>query len=489
MNRARWGAFLMAGVGLAALSRGQDPAAMPPALPVASPAPASAIGDYRGAGSCSATACHGSIRPSAAMLSPVLRNEHTTWLSDDAHARAYSVLFNQRSEGIARSLASPAAPYKPAHLDERCLACHATPRPTAVLNQTHWMDGDGVGCEACHGASGRWLGAHTAEGWRELSPERKAELGMANVTELPARARQCAGCHVGDHEQSGGIPVRDVNHDLIAAGHPRLNFELSAFLANMPTHWVEKGINGGATAGGNLRPTGEMAADFSARAWALGELATAEAALRLLKARAEKAKTHAAPWPEFTESGCFSCHHDLRDQAWRRLPRPAGDDAMVGAPRWGSWLFSEIEGALTVTVDPSSAQTFSESLKKVRALMNGSSMPDAKAVAAAAQGAAEAARRCVDAMAGKRISADEVARLIARIDTWAGVNGWDEATQRYLSLAALRQSWVELDPSRKADQDDLARKLEEIRKRLQFPDGLDSPGLFDPTKLRAGSSH
>ncbi len=490
MNRARWGAFLVAGVGLAALTRAQDPAAMPPALPLPSPAPASplAIGDYRGAGSCSATACHGSIRPSAAMLSPVLRNEHTTWLSDDAHARAYSVLFNQRSEGIARSLASSARPYKSAHLDERCLACHATPRPSAVLEQTHWMDADGVGCEACHGASGRWLGEHTTPGWRDLALERKAELGMANVTALPARARQCAGCHVGDHEAPGGIPVRDVNHDLIAAGHPRLNFELSAFLANMPTHWVEKGNNGEPPAGGDLRPTRAMAPDFSARAWALGELATAESALRLLESRAKKADQKTAPWPEFTESGCFSCHHDLRDQAWRRLPRPAGDDAMVGAPRWGSWLFAEIDGALAATVDPAVSRPFAEALKKVRALMNGSTAPDARAVATAAKDAAEAARRCVDAMAGKRLSANEVSRLIDRIDTWTGVNGWDEATQRYLALAALRQSWAELDPSRKADQDGLARKLEEIRPRLQFPAGLDSPGLFDPTRLRPGSS-
>jgi hypothetical protein len=35
-----------------------------------------------------------------------------------------------------------------------------------------------------------------------------------------------------------GKPWRDVNHDLIAAGHPRLSFELSAFMATMPPHWT-----------------------------------------------------------------------------------------------------------------------------------------------------------------------------------------------------------------------------------------------------------
>ena len=56
-----------------------------------------ALTAYKGAGSCSAVACHGSIAPVAG--SSVLRNEHTTWISDDRHSRAFQVLFDDRSEG------------------------------------------------------------------------------------------------------------------------------------------------------------------------------------------------------------------------------------------------------------------------------------------------------------------------------------------------------------------------------------------------------
>jgi hypothetical protein len=90
------------------------------------------------------------------------------------------------------------------------------------------MHADGVGCESCHGASGRWLGPHTTLGWRDRPWPEKAALGMRNTKDLASRARLCAGCHVGDGG-SDDLPARDVNHDLIAAGHPRLNFELSAY--------------------------------------------------------------------------------------------------------------------------------------------------------------------------------------------------------------------------------------------------------------------
>src|SRR6516162_5359543 len=53
---------------------------------------------FRGAGSCSAVACHGSIVPLAG--AEVLRNEHTTWISDDRHSRAYQTLHCDRSKDI-----------------------------------------------------------------------------------------------------------------------------------------------------------------------------------------------------------------------------------------------------------------------------------------------------------------------------------------------------------------------------------------------------
>ncbi|HEV2183202.1 MAG TPA: hypothetical protein VGR39_05915, partial [Candidatus Acidoferrales bacterium] len=45
---------------------------------------------YVGAGGCSAPACHGSVRPMT--QTRILQNEYSTWVTQDKHSRAYSVL-------------------------------------------------------------------------------------------------------------------------------------------------------------------------------------------------------------------------------------------------------------------------------------------------------------------------------------------------------------------------------------------------------------
>ena len=73
---------------------------MPPPLAAATPAadPHREILGPRGAGSCSATACHGGMQPAEGKI---LRNEHTLWITRDKHADAYRVLTNARSKSIA----------------------------------------------------------------------------------------------------------------------------------------------------------------------------------------------------------------------------------------------------------------------------------------------------------------------------------------------------------------------------------------------------
>jgi hypothetical protein len=379
MSLARWSPILVAGCWLAVLGRGDETTERSAVQPIAAADPAGS--PFRGSGSCSATACHGSISRLDRSVpdSRVRRNEHTTWISDDPHSRAYQVLFGELSERIERNLAGGAGSPKPAPKDERCLACHTTPRPAAALAATSWMNADGVGCESCHGRSAEWLGPHTTYGWRDKGWPEKAKLKMENTRDLAARAEICAGCHVGSHSPDG-LPVRDVNHDLIAAGHPRLNFEFAAFLANMPAHWEEKDEKGKLLADD---PAG--AAAFPARAWAIGRLATVKAALELLEARAAKAQclqdrlakpaaapeplalplagadTPGAPWPEFTEYGCFACHHDLRDEAWRRRART--DGIKPGTPSWGSWTLPLTRELLDELVPLPVAGPYTESLR------------------------------------------------------------------------------------------------------------------------------
>ncbi len=462
--------------------------------------------EFRGAGSCSATACHGGIVPSERSRSQVLRNEHTTWISDDKHSRAYQVLFNDRSARIAKNLANAPADFIPAHQDLRCLACHTTFRQRAAQAKTSWIDSDGVGCEACHGASAQWLGPHTADAWRSLDSSAKSARGFTNTKELVVRALMCAGCHVGEYS-ADGRQVRDVNHDLIAAGHPRLNFELSAFLDNMPNHWQEKGPNADPA-----RPT-ERAADFPARAWVIGRLATLRSAVALLRERAGQAELarltsakppsaaealppplvgpapatdKAIPWPEFTEYGCFSCHHDLRDEAWRKKLNGQAPSVRAGSPTWGSWTLPLTESLIAQLVPESVGKAYAESMSPLSKEM-AKTLPDTRALEGTSRAVIDVLDNCLALVAERRLTSVEVERLItgcARQGTSDRSASWDEAAQRYLALVPLRQAWIKLAPEKTSEQERLRAQLEELRSQLVFPANFESPRGFNPSTIR-----
>src|SRR5437870_3137050 len=103
-------------------------------------------------------------------------------------------------------------------------------------------------------------------------PGHSAKYGsMAHLSDPKVRAETCAGCHVG--APAGlGAPLRDMNHDLIAAGHPRLNFDYATYLRALPPHWAEKDRDVSPAA---LRPAGD---EFPH--WLVGRAATTAATYR-----------------------------------------------------------------------------------------------------------------------------------------------------------------------------------------------------------------
>ena len=117
--------------------------------------------------------------------------------------------------------------------------------------------------------------------------------------------------------------MRDVDHAMIAAGHPRLMFEFSSYLANVPKHWSEKTKNPG----------------FEIRTWLVGQLVSAQQALQL---RADRAGRTA--WPEFAEFDCYACHHDLQQPSRRQETAPAAHHP--GSLRSGSWYFGLLSSGL-----------------------------------------------------------------------------------------------------------------------------------------------
>ncbi|MDR3638645.1 MAG: multiheme c-type cytochrome [Isosphaeraceae bacterium] len=392
---------------------------------------------FRGAGSCSAVACHGSPTPSPPGQN-VLKNEHTTWVTQDKHSSAFQVLFTERSATMAKALGIPAA-----HESARCLVCHTTPAPS--VERTAWA-GEGVSCESCHGPADAWLGPHTTAGWRQLTPHTREErFGLIATKDIPRRAELCATCHVGEPARNGR-PARDVNHDLIAAGHPALRFELSAYLALMPSHWVEKGPN--------------AAGDFPARAWAVGQVASAKASLALLSDRAGRGS-----WPELAEYSCFSCH--------RPIDGPGGSStspARSSTP-WGTW--NHTFGASVAGIDSLGTRAdIKPELDLLKRLMETAS-PDPKEVSDRARGIADRCAEWLVATPAAPIDQRTLRALIVQV-RGSPPGDWDGEAQRYLAAIALRQAFAGLQIDPQGALPDTA-ELRRVRRDLQFAAGLDQP--------------
>jgi hypothetical protein len=243
---------------------------------------------YLGMTSCATAGCHhGNGAPGAP------RSEFSTYEALDTHAQAFGTLRTERSRLMVRLAYGDEAA-----LPEKqplCLTCHDTARSNGASSGTRFTVGEGVGCESCHGAAERWREPHSRPDWRERGVEQKVALGMQPLWDPGARARLCARCHVGSEDAT-------ISHDLIAAGHPALFFEVVAFMIRLPRHWQQD-------RGGDGRPLG---AD---ELWAAGQVEAERAALLAL---ARQARDQAAPWPEFAQMECASCHHDLKASGWRR---------------------------------------------------------------------------------------------------------------------------------------------------------------------------
>lgn len=277
--------------------------------------PAPARGSYTGPGSCAAASCHGSVKPVSG--SRILQNEYSTWILQDTHAKATENLTNAVSLRMARILGLPRPDTAP-----KCLACHALDVPEAQRAKT--FANDGVSCEACHGPASGWLGPHTTRGWTHAQ---SLELGMYDTKDLVKRTERCASCHIGSDQKS-------VDHEMIAAGHPDLVFDLGAFSNAMPRHWQDPPAND--------RWSG-------VRTWSVGQLTQLREGLERLGRR-----TKGPVWPEYAELDCFSCHHNLLrpEESWRQ--ELGYQNRRAGNPPWNHAPFA-VARIIARDIDPVAA--------------------------------------------------------------------------------------------------------------------------------------
>jgi len=239
---------------------------------------------------CASSLCHGSVRPFKD--SNILQTEYVTWSRVDKHARAFQVLGNELSQRIARNLGIG----NPAQA-KVCLDCHAHNVPVAQRGERFRLE-DGVSCEACHAPAGRWLASHVEEGTKH---DQNIGNGLYDSGSPAARARLCLSCHFGNAD-------RFVTHRMMAAGHPRMSFELDTFTAVEPAHF-------------------KVDSDWEKRkrmwdgvqVWAIGQAIAVAETMNVL---ADPKRSHDGLFPELVLFDCHACHHPMSDKRW--APRVAG---------------------------------------------------------------------------------------------------------------------------------------------------------------------
>ena len=477
-------AFAAGAIGVFNPARSHQPPANLPDLAAPEAAKPYGVGKapfaQRASTSCAGASCHGGGQVGA------VGSEHSTWARElpprrdpddttpppptDPHARAYSVLFNEVSVRMGKALG-----IKEPHKEKRCLACHAVDSAKDAETRDQILS-EGVGCGGCHGPADKWVSEHTLPSWKARGNREKWEqFGFVPTKSLVARSLVCAGCHVGDG-------ARDMNHDMIAAGHPRLAFEPARFhhQPGYRKHWAEKG----------------SPRDFEVRLWVVGQAATLRAAANLLHERATKvaAGDKNSPWPEFSGYSCYACHQPIGDTETRgslsASARPPG------VPGWEVWSNATADVAVKSCdlAFPGLSSPEFTAVKDLRALMESKRAPAPTEVAKAAkaavaeldrwlaevQAAEERTSGATDETAPAKIAGRLVANALAESDPKRlRDHDWDALAANYLGVAAMYHA----TGGRAGPAAGWSKPLSAVGTELRFPDGYNGPAKFGRLKL------
>ena len=255
---------------------------------------------FVGDGKCGNPKCHGAGLPSSPEAKKSWKpwtSARTQWLNSniDHHSRAYRTLDTAASKAIGGYMGiQPTA-------SDKCLRCHA-PEARNSQGSTHKAS-DGVTCEHCHGPAEQWLRPHVEKDWRDKQAQ-FTQLGFYDNADYRLRAQKCASCHV------------EIDHEIIAGGHPPLQFEMVAY-AQIMKHWDDQ----------RRQPEGAYSVD--ATLWSLGQIVGLRGVMAMVAHRAGNANYQGlGKFAHFETKECYQCHHKLVEDAIRQ---GQGHYAMVEA--------------------------------------------------------------------------------------------------------------------------------------------------------------
>lgn len=243
--------------------------------------PRDAAPQHLGAATCASNQCHGNPRPEPGktniLLNESLRFDGTLDVKGNflsQHYKAYDVLRGAESKEMARRLG-----LRNAYEAKICLDCHTDNVPVEKRGKKFLLE-EGVSCEACHGGSENWIKSHAEQ---NATHDDNLKKGLYPTEDAAPRARLCLACHYGTETQF-------VPHRAMAAGHPRLAFDVAQF-SDYINHWVVDD---------DYR---KRKGDFNkTQLWVVGVLENARALLRV------NASAVATPKDEFAEWALYDCH-------------------------------------------------------------------------------------------------------------------------------------------------------------------------------------
>ncbi len=245
---------------------------------------------HEGILSCSGSICHSRQEATGVI---VRQNEILSWQdqtsTSGAHLRAYKILLSERSIALTKRLGM-ALP----HEEPACLGCHSDNIPEALRGPKFQPD-DGITCEACHGSSVNWLSQHYEV---NASHAKNVELGLYPLEDAQTRAEVCLSCHFGSSNDN-----QFVTHRMMAAGHPRISFELDLFTELQSHHDID------------FDYAKRKKVQTGAHVWVIGQAAALKQQLTLFQ---NPALNKDGVFPELVFFDCLACHREISDDPdWR----------------------------------------------------------------------------------------------------------------------------------------------------------------------------
>ncbi len=367
---------------------------------------------HNGVASCATSVCHGKLKIQE--KENVWLNEYRVWTSEDRHSQAYRTLGNDDSKKIAARLG-----LKSAKTAKICLDCHADNVPKKKRGRKFQIS-DGVGCEACHGGSEKWIKSHAE---KTATHKKNIAAGMYPTERIDERADLCVGCHLGTKN-------RFATHVIMGAGHPRLSYELETFTANQPAHYTVDDDY--------VKRKGQPDAD---NAWLQGQIAAARRYLALLQSGLFEP---GGMFPELAMYDCHSCHHPMDDQRWSR--RRTGGAVKPGTLRLQRHHFIGTQAAAAVFASK-------QQQKALRDRINALLRAGQQSAAAVRKAASElddwlAARQ--QQWRGKRSDTRKIRRQLLKLAAEDRAADYSSAEQVFLSVEALSYVLGDIDKQEKA---------------------------------------